>query len=115
MKENGWFKILEKRGHRASIGEFWSLFHFGTKLRNQMNADPYGALDKKMGYSGKTWRQELELLGKWVGRKYNIPGRNVRSSRNGALAEEHIASCSICNELAMAGTWLVHRHDQGIA
>lgn len=109
--ENGWLKHLQKRGGQASISEFWAIMRMGTNWRRQALADPVGFTRKRMNDTGKTWGDELQLLGKWAGRRYQIPGNN-RRARNQAISTEEHASCTLCQQMVLSNSGILpHSHD----
>lgn len=111
MKENGWLQHLNKRGGEASISEFWAIMRMGTNWRRKALADPVGFLGQRMNDTGKTWADELGLLGKWAGRKYSLPGKD-RRARNSAITTDEHASCKLCQQMLLSGSnILAHAHD----
>jgi hypothetical protein len=77
--------------------------------------NPY---ELRMNDLGTTFGYELELLGKWVGRRYQIPfspKRNSRINRNAAISMSYDPNCPVCNELLASGSWVAHQHDNPIA
>lgn len=115
MRDNGWLKHLAKRGGETSISEFWAIMRMGTDWRNRVLKDPVSFLSQRMNDTGRTWADELGLLGKWTGRSYSIPGRNSdRRSRNAAIKSEEHASCQLCQQMLVSGSSILpHAHDIG--
>lgn len=115
MKTNGWTQHLAKRGGEASVAEFWAIMRMGTGWRKKALADPVGFLKQRLNDTGRTWGDEVGLLGKWAGRSYSIPGRNSdRRSRNSAVTNEQHASCQMCQQMLVSGSSILpHAHDIG--
>lgn len=115
MKENGWDKVREKKQGNVTIAELWSISRMGVNMRNRVLADPVGTLDMDLRDPGtkSSWRYELNLLGKWAGRKYDLPGgsSNPRAKRSAAISNMELGSCPTCQSLVASGSYLAHQHD----
>lgn len=123
-KQAGWDKVLARKGAHATIADLWILSRAGVvplrslggKNMRQFIIDGGNPYELRMNDLGTTFGKELELLGKWVGRKYSVPsaGRinsNDRISRNKAVDNKYYAPCSICESLQESGSWVPHIHD----
>lgn len=107
IKENGWNRIVQKKNGLVTIADLWALSKFGTKARNRiLETGNYSV--KSFPGTSLTYMDELELLGKWVGRRYDF-GR--RSSRNQAVSESTSAFCSICAKMEESGAFAPHVHE----
>jgi hypothetical protein len=126
-RKAGWFDVLRKKGPNASIADFWILTRAGTvplrslggKNMRQYIIDGGDPFKLRMNDTGTTFGYELQLLGKWAGRRYNIPhsggvNSNYRISRNKAVSFDYHPHCSVCNELLLSGSWVHHQHDNTI-
>lgn len=116
MKENGWLKHKQRKGANASISDFWAISRMGVAWRKRALSDPMGFLKQRMNDTRKTWADELQLLGKWAGRSYSIPGtrNNDRRSRNSAVDTDVHASCQMCQMMQASNSQISpHTHDIG--
>jgi murein DD-endopeptidase MepM/ murein hydrolase activator NlpD len=86
MKQNGWMKHLERVGGNADLAQLWAMTRMGWNWRQDiLNGRKDTSL--RLNDSGKTYADELRMLGRDVGREYDIPGgsRSGRSKRNSAV------------------------------
>ena len=115
MKEGGWDKVRAKKQGNVTIAELWSISRMGVNMRNRVLNDPVGTLDMDLHDPGTrtNWRYELNLLGKWAGRKYDLPGgaSNPRARRSAAISDMVIGSCPTCQSLERSGSYVPHQHD----
>lgn len=79
MNSNGWMRHVAQKGEsNLTIAQFWAMTRMGTNWRKQaLN----GRIDFNFNDTRKTYLQEIELLGKYVGRKY-MPPAKARAQRN---------------------------------
>jgi murein DD-endopeptidase MepM/ murein hydrolase activator NlpD len=123
-KKVGWFEVLKKKGPQATIADFWILTRAGTvplrslggKNMRQYIIDGGNPFKMRMNDLGTTFGYELGLLGKWVGRKYSIPGAGPtnsfeRQSRNKAIEDNYLSNCPICEALRQSRSWAPHQHE----
>jgi murein DD-endopeptidase MepM/ murein hydrolase activator NlpD len=126
FKKTGWLDIVRRKGPNASVADFWILTRAGTvplkrlggKNMRQFIIDGGNPYELILNDTGTSFGYELELLGKWVGRRYQIPfskKRNARINRNSAISMSYDPNCPVCNELLASGSWVAHRHDNPIA
>lgn len=110
IKENGWDRVVKQKNGTVTIADLWALTKFGTKSRNQFLSTGDTKIKSFPGTS-LTYMDELELLGKWVGRRYDFSNR---SSRNRAVGEEHNAYCPVCSKMQESAAFVPHVHE-GVA
>jgi hypothetical protein len=106
MLENGWAAAKARNGAGSNIAQFWAITRMGTGWRKEIinGRDPNSL---KLNDTGKTYADELRLLGNHVGRAYQIPGgarsprsqrnRGVRSNRRASTASHHLADTGTFN------------------
>jgi murein DD-endopeptidase MepM/ murein hydrolase activator NlpD len=86
MMRNGWGKHLQRTKGNVSIAQLWAMTRMGTKWRADIlnGRDPASL---RLNDTGKTYADEIGLLGKWAGRQYNLNSGslNLRSQRNRAI------------------------------
>jgi hypothetical protein len=109
LKENGWDKLVKDKGGSVSIADLWSFIRFGTRLRQkfQQTGDINIPTEGKLKY-----KDELKLLGKHVGRQYELPGI-TRSQKNRAVSNSFNSGCALCNQLAASESFAPHIHQLG--
>lgn len=99
--KNGWNKVIAKNGGNVNIGQLWAMTRMGTNWRNQIlnGRDPSSL---KLNDTGKTYADELRLLGNHVGREYAVPGgsRSERAGRNKGVRRNRRASSNTAQAIA---------------
>jgi murein DD-endopeptidase MepM/ murein hydrolase activator NlpD len=80
MRQNGWLKHLANSGGNVTLAQLWAMTRMGTGWRKEIlqGRDPESL---KLNDTGKTYADEIGLLGKWSGRQYE-GGRRSQSSRS---------------------------------
>lgn len=109
MKENGWNKFVQKKQGNVSIADVWSFIRFGTARRNRFQETGDVNIPTE---GGLKFIDELKLLGKHVGRHYQLPGLS-RQTRASAPSDTFVASCPLCNQLAQSDAFVPHVHSIG--
>ena len=106
MKDNGWMRHKQKVGGNSTIAQFWAMTRMGVVWRRQALE---GRVDYNFGDTGKTYKDELRLLGNHFGREYDVPGgsRSGRSRRNSAIREN--PHSNLQQSLAASGTYIPTR------
>lgn len=66
------------RQHRNDVRTLWAGIRMGTSMRNKVWSNP-NSYNPKLNDTGKTWFDEVNLLGKDAGRIYFLPGYHKRS------------------------------------
>jgi murein DD-endopeptidase MepM/ murein hydrolase activator NlpD len=107
MNKAGWLKA---KGSNATLAQFWAVTRMGTDWRNQIlrGRDPQSL---KLNDSGKTYADELRLLGNHVGREYDVPGgrRSGRAKRNSAVRKR--ADTSLGQAIALNNSYEVNTRE----
>ena len=88
MKDNGWMKHVQTAKGNATIAQFWAMTRMGWNWRQQ--ALKNNRIHYNFGDTGKTYLDELRLLGNHVGREYDVPGgsRSGRARRSSAVSPD---------------------------
>lgn len=110
LRENGWDKVVKQKQGNLTIADLWAFTRMGWNDRHKFWNT--GDLSIQASKSiPKTYAQELELLGKWAGRRYEIPGGQSRRDRNKAVDNKLHSSCQLCQSLQASGSPIVpHQH-----
>lgn len=105
VKDNGFDKLKQQKKGALSIADLWAFSRMGWNLRKKF----WNTGDLNIGTNGGlTYKDELQMLGKWAGRRYALPGD--RSRRSKAISEEESSHCSTCAQLAASNTFAAHQH-----
>jgi Peptidase family M23 len=96
MKDNGWLKVKERYGAAANVGQFWAITRMGVTGSNwrKQIIDGRDPESLKLNDTGRTYADELRMLGNHVGREYDVPSgtRSSRASRNRGVRRSKRAS-----------------------
>ena len=107
--ENGWERVVKKKGGVITIADLWAFSRMGTKMRNQLWDTGDLSVPSFPG-TKLTFADELKLLGKWVGRRYDMGDGSGRSARNQGLSSTILPDCKMCQQLALSDSFVQHRH-----
>lgn len=107
LKENGWEQVVKSKQGNITIADLWAFTRMGWNERKQFWSTGDTRNIKHSPTSKLTYQQELELLGKWVGRQYDF---NDRLERNKAVSSNFDPHCQICNSMKANGSFVPHVH-----
>jgi murein DD-endopeptidase MepM/ murein hydrolase activator NlpD len=93
LKQNGWGKVLQQKQGNISIADLWAFTRMGWNMRQKFFKDGNVGVRTE---GNLTYADELGLLGKWVGRKYDFGGAVSRVQRNQPVSTQHGATCPLC-------------------
>ena len=119
MIRNGWLKHVDRTGGNVNLAQFWAITRMGSGWRREIlnGRDPASL---RLNDTGKTYMDELGLLGNHVGRRYVGNGQRAgsrgnrntgRRGRNKAVKTSYNPNSSVAVALDEAGTPLPYVDD----
>lgn len=84
IKQNGWDRLVRQRKGNVTIADLWAISKMGSIMRANFLRTQNLRVRSFPG-TKKTYADEIALLGKWVGRRYDLGGASSRRSRNAAV------------------------------